>query len=164
SQFLTEILINTPGMIDELLDSLVLNQPRTLAELKLELAELSRGATDPVPILRSFQDKELLRIGVRDLLGKASIRETTEALSDVAEPLLNQVALLEAAQLQSRLGLAMTTNLAPRFVMVGLGKLGGREMSYHSDLDLVLIYEGQRETSPSTLGTSTDTALYFTEL
>src|SRR5262249_46729314 len=44
------------------------------------------------------------------------------------------------------------------------GKLGGREMSYHSDLDLVLIYEGQRETSPSTLGTSTDTALYFTEL
>src|SRR5262249_1512841 len=82
SQFLTEILINSPGMIDDLLDSLVLNQPRTLADLKTELAELCRGATDTVPILRSFQDKELLRIGVRDLLGKASIRETTAALSD----------------------------------------------------------------------------------
>src|SRR5205823_5287707 len=64
SQFLTEILINNPGMIDDLLDSLVLNQPRTLAELGAELGELCRGAADPEPILHSFQDKELLRIGV----------------------------------------------------------------------------------------------------
>ena len=70
SQFLSEILINNPGMIDELLDSLVLNQPRTADELRAELADLCRGAADPDPILHSFQDKELLRIGVRDILGK----------------------------------------------------------------------------------------------
>src|SRR5207237_8948745 len=58
SQFLSEILINNPGMIDELLDSLVLNQPRTAAELRAELAELCRGATALDPILPSFQDKE----------------------------------------------------------------------------------------------------------
>ena len=66
SQFLSEILINNPGMIDELLDSLVLNQPRAAGELRAELAELCRGATDLEPILHSFQDKELLRIGVRE--------------------------------------------------------------------------------------------------
>jgi glutamate-ammonia-ligase adenylyltransferase len=151
SQFLTEILINAPGMIDELLDSLVLNQPRTLAELKSELAELCRGATDPVPILRSFQDKELLRIGVRDLLGKATIRETTEALSDVAETLLYQVVELElrarAPQTRER-----------RHALVALGKLGGREMSYHSDLDLVLIHEDDRKSAPG------ENALFFTDL
>src|SRR2546423_4157777 len=45
SQFLSEILINNPGMADELLDTLVLNQPRTAAELRRELSELCRGAT-----------------------------------------------------------------------------------------------------------------------
>ena len=77
SQFLSEILINNPGMIDELLDSLVLNQPRTAEELRHELTELCRGAADLDPILHSFQDKELLRIGVRDILGKDTIQETT---------------------------------------------------------------------------------------
>ena len=74
SQFLSEILINNPGMIDELLDSLVLNQPRTAGGAAQELTELCRGAADPDPILHSFQDKELLRIGVRDILGKDTIR------------------------------------------------------------------------------------------
>ena len=77
SPFLSGLLINNPGMIDELLDSLVLNQPRTAEELRAELAELCRGASDPDPILHSFQDKEFLRIGVGDLLGKATIRQTT---------------------------------------------------------------------------------------
>ena len=92
SPFLSGLLINNPGMIDELLDSLVLNQPRTARELRAELAELCRGASDPDPILHSFQDKEFLRIGVGDLLGKADVRSTTAALSDVADTVLNQVA------------------------------------------------------------------------
>src|SRR5260370_26127838 len=85
SQFLSEILTNNPGMIDELLDSLVLNQPRTAEELRQELADLCRGASDPDPILHSFQDKELLRIGVPDILGKDTIPATTQGLSDLAE-------------------------------------------------------------------------------
>src|SRR5438552_19104360 len=91
SPFLSGLLINNPGMIDELLDSLVLNQPRTAEELRAELAELCRGASDPDPILHSFQDKEFLRIGVGDLLGKDTIQATTAALSDLAETLLIQI-------------------------------------------------------------------------
>lgn len=147
SQFLTEILINNPGMIDELLDSLVLNQPRSLPELQTELAELCKGAADVEPILHSFQDKELLRIGVRDLLGKSAIRETTAALSDVAEALLGQVTALASFAAAERFGPPMLSDgRAARFLILGLGKLGGREMSYHSDLDLILIYEGEGQT------------------
>ena len=105
SEFLSEILINNPGMIDELLDSLVLNQPRTSLELRQELGDLCKGAADPDPILHSFQSKELLRIGVRDILGKDTIQATTAALSDLAETLLDQIARLQEPPLVKRFGI-----------------------------------------------------------
>ena len=155
SPFLSGLLINNPGMIDELLDSLVLNQPRTAEELRAELAELCRGAVDPEPILHSFQDKEFLRIGVSDLLGKADIRQTTAALSDVADTLLNQVVDLVEPDVQTRWGSPSACGCA----VLGLGKLGGREISYHSDLDLLLVYEVDGKTS-----TGEPNSHYFTEL
>ncbi len=171
SQFLSEILINNPGMIDELLDSLVLNQPRTAAELRRELTDLCHNADDPEPILHSFKDKELLRIGVRDILGKDSTIQTVGALSDLAETILAQIAILEYPPLVRRLGMpTLNSGTASRFVLLGLGKLGGREMSYHSDLDLILVYEGDGRTVPPP-GSSrfdtfelTDNFHFFTDL
>jgi glutamate-ammonia-ligase adenylyltransferase len=175
SQYLSEILINNPGMIDELLDSLVLNQPRTAAELRLELTELCRKATDPEPILHSFQDKEILRIGVRDILGKDNVQQTTVALSDLAETILTQIILLQEPPMTKRFGYPYLsagdrTGQASRYVVLGLGKLGGKELSYHSDLDLILVYEGDGRTGPP-LGASrhdryeqTDNFHFFTEL
>ena len=230
SPFLSGLLINNPGMIDELLDSLVLNQPRPAEELRAELAELCRGANDPEPILHSFQDKEFLRIGVGDLLGKADIRQTTAALSDVADTVLNQVVDLVEPEVRGRFGEPrigqeptphpnpppqggrgqdktsplvgeVAASEAPprvggsdptphplphgerglsppsfpgkgdgglgsahscRYVLLGLGKLGGREISYHSDLDLLLVYE----TDGTTAGGEEATANshFFTEL
>ncbi len=175
SQFLSEILINSPGMIDELLDSLLLDQPRTIDELREELALLCRGAEDLDPILHSFQSKELLRIGVRDILGKDAIRQTTAALSDVAETILVQLASLQYAPLAKRYGVPYLAEgpragQASRFAVLGLGKLGSREMSYQSDLDLIFLYEGDGQTGPPA-GASrfdhfelTDNFHFFTEL
>jgi glutamate-ammonia-ligase adenylyltransferase len=175
SQFLSEILINNPGMIDELLDSLVLNQPRTREELRAELADLSRGAQDLDPILHSFQDKELLRIGVRDVLNKDSIRATTAALSDLAEVLLDQATQPQLGPLEKRYGVP-TLAEGPRagqrcrFAILALGKLGAREMNYHSDLDLMMVYEGDGRTAPPAGATRfdrfelTDNFHFFTEL
>ncbi len=166
STFLSEILINNPGMVDELLDTLVLNQPRTAGELREELQELCRGATvaggprsagtrppSAEPILRSFQDKELLRIGVRDILGKADIRETAAALSDLAEVILSQLTTLQYPTAEARYGVPYLADgpgagRAGRYVLLGLGKFGGRELNYHSDLDLILVYEGDGRTCP----------------
>ncbi len=142
SSFLSELLMTNPGMIDELLDSLVLNQPRGFHDLQYELRELCRNATDLEPILHSFQDKELLRIGVRDILGKDRIQATTMALSELAETILDQVILSLEPMLVERLGTPMLANGQPcRSAWIALGKLGGQEMSYHSDLDLLIIYE-----------------------
>ncbi|HEV3259235.1 MAG TPA: bifunctional [glutamate--ammonia ligase]-adenylyl-L-tyrosine phosphorylase/[glutamate--ammonia-ligase] adenylyltransferase [Gemmataceae bacterium] len=176
SQYLSEILINNPGMIDELLDSLVLNQPRTAQELRAELAELCRGAADPEPILHSFQDKEILRIGVRDVLGKDTVQATTAALSDLAETILAQIAVGQEPAMARRFGVpylaegGARAGRPSRYTLLGLGKLGGRELSYHSDLDLILVYEGDGHTGPPA-GASrfdrfelTDNFHFFTEL
>lgn len=159
SPFLSALLINNPGMIDDLLDSLVLDSPRTPEELRAELAELCRGASDLEPILHSFQDKELLRIGVRDLLGKADVRETATALSDLAESVLNGVFAAHEAGVKARLGVP-----ACRYAVLGLGKLGGRELGYHSDLDLIVVYEADGQTEPPPNRPATSAQHYFTTL
>ena len=145
SPYLSGILMNNPGMIDELLDSLLIDQARGLDELTAELSELLRGATDPDPILHSFQDKELLRIGVRDLLGRDDIRATTAALSDLAEAILGRVVELAARDVRDRragtTGGPANGHLPPNFAVVALGKFGGRELGYHSDLDLIVWHD-----------------------
>jgi glutamate-ammonia-ligase adenylyltransferase len=155
SPYLSGILVNNPGMIDELLDSLLLDQPRSEDELRTELGELLRGASDPEPILRSFQDKELLRIGVRDLLGKDTVRQTTAALSDLADTVLNAVFDRVESELAAKYG------PPGNYTVLGLGKLGGREISYHSDLDLLLVYEADGDTTGPA---RTSTFQFFTEL
>ena len=168
SPYLSSILVRNAGMEDQLLDSLVLDQPRRVEDLAAELGELLRGASDPDLILRSFQDNEFLRIGVRDLLGKAAIRETTAALSDVADTILNAVFDLVEQEVRQRFGTPTSADGASecRYALLGLGKLGGREISYHSDLDLILIYEtdGQTRNDGAPGFDATTNFHFFTEL
>ena len=166
SQFLSQILMSHPGMIDELLDSLVLDQPKSLKDLRNELAELCRGADPHLidRILHSFQNKELLRIGVQDILGKRPLRETLAALSELAEAILSHIVEREYEQHCQRWGEPQNSNaMICRFVLVGLGKLGGKEMSYQSDLDLILIYEDDGQTQ-GRAGESTNNIHFFSEL
>src|SRR5262249_14641450 len=97
------------------------------------------------------------------------------ALSDLAEAILVQIALLQQSPLTKRYGVPFLADgpragQASRYVLLGLGKLGGREMGYHSDLDLVLIYEGDGQTVPPPGSTRFDryelttNYHYFTEL
>ena len=70
------------------MDSLVVDRPLPGAAIKAELAELTKGAEDLAPILWSFRNKEWVRIGTRDILGREPIREVTRELADVAEAIV----------------------------------------------------------------------------
>jgi len=149
SQFLSEILINNPGMIDDLLDSLVDDRAQPASAIKAELGELCRGAEDLAPILLSFRNKEWVRIGTRDILGREPIRDVTRELADVAEAVVTQAARDQWRRRASRFGVPTRASdgRRARWAILGLGKLGGRELNYHSDLDLIFLLEEDGRTA-----------------
>ena len=183
--YLVSILTSHPGMIDELMDSLVLETLPSLAVLQTELAEVAQGAVDIEPVLHSFKNAQHLRVGVRDILGKDDIQATHRALSGVAEVCVQHIIVHEHKKLSKKYGLPTitvtkepdeydsTTPLMHREgtpcepIVLALGKVGGREPNYHSDLDLVFLYETEGQTKPfepSHGAKSTTNSHYFSEL
>ncbi len=153
SNYLADILTGNPGMIDELMDSLLLDKLPSRESLDRELADLTRGAEDVMPILHSFKNAQHLRVGVRDILGKDDIQDTHAALADIAEVILRQIARLEFDRLAQKYGEPSIGDGPQRgepceLVILALGKMGGREPNYHSDMDIVFLYEADGATKP----------------
>jgi [glutamine synthetase] adenylyltransferase / [glutamine synthetase]-adenylyl-L-tyrosine phosphorylase len=173
SPFLAKLLVGNPGMIDELLDSLLIPRLPSPADLDAALAELCRGAVDLDPIIHAFKASQQLRVGVRDILGRQNVTETTAALSAIPESILRVVMAREEERLVERLGEPMagqgeTVGVRAGAVVLAMGKFGGREMNYASDVDLVFLYDHdgisfhRRRTRRSVEGTTN--AHFFAEL
>jgi glutamate-ammonia-ligase adenylyltransferase len=109
--------------------------------------ELCRGAADVERILHSFKNSAHLTIGVRDLLGKESLEATHQAIGDTAEACLRRMIEHEQEALASQYGDPVDADGNPaELLTLGLGKLGGREPNYHSDLDAIFLYSADGET------------------
>ena len=146
SPFLARLLVSNPGMIDELLDSLLIPRLPAPADLDATLSELCAGAVELEPIIHSFKASQQLRVGVRDILGRQDVAETTAALSAIPEAILRVVMGHEEAKLVDRLGEPMagqgeTVGVRAHAVVLAMGKFGGREMNYASDVDIVFLYD-----------------------
>jgi [glutamine synthetase] adenylyltransferase / [glutamine synthetase]-adenylyl-L-tyrosine phosphorylase len=136
SQFLTEILLRNPGYLEEL------TQHRQLADFKSreQIVDEAGLACDPAPLLagkldalRRFQHRELLRIGACDAFGLFDLKSVTVQLSLLADSVVQTCLRLLAREL----------GLDPQpFVVLAFGKLGGEELNYSSDIDLVFLAEG----------------------
>jgi glutamate-ammonia-ligase adenylyltransferase len=145
--YLAGILINSPGMIDELIDSLLINRLPSTQRLEAHSLELCRGAADIELILNSFKNSAHLTIGVRDILGKESLEATHQAIGDTAESCVRRMIEHEQEMLASQFGDPVDEQGQPaELLTLGLGKLGGREPNYHSDLDAVFLYSAEGET------------------
>jgi glutamate-ammonia-ligase adenylyltransferase len=169
SPFLARLLVTNPGMIDELLDGLLIERLPTPAELDADLAERCRGATDIKPILHAFKASQQLLVGIRDMLGKQDAETTTAALTAIAEAAVREVVGVEFQRLGERLGEPLATAdpaAGPAgAVVLALGKFGGREMNYASDLDVVFLYDHDGGSQPRRRGgPSTSNAHFFGEL
>lgn len=170
--YLAGILTSNPGMLDELMDSLVLDKLPTIETLHATLAELCRGAEDLQPILHSFKNAQHLRVGVRDILGKEDVQATTAALADIAEVCLQQITVREHERLLQKFGRPRRASprgdvLPCELVILALGKLGGREPNYHSDLDIIFLYEADGTTHHdrrNRSGQTTSNQHFFSEL
>jgi glutamate-ammonia-ligase adenylyltransferase len=148
SPYLASHLVGHPELIDSLVraDSAAAPEPVAAdlgASLRamLEAALLPTGAIDEeavLAVLRRFRVTELLRIGMNDLAGALASEGVHRALSTLAE-----VVLAEAVEWSRRLVAARIKGPweRVRLAVLAMGKLGAREMSYGSDLDLVFIYD-----------------------
>lgn len=171
SPYLCSILTTNPGMLDGLMDSLVLDKLPSRESLRETLAELCHAAEDLEPILHSFKNDQQLRVGVRDLLGKEDVLATTAALSNIADVCLEQIAAREYLRLVSKFGepqIGEGPNASEpcEMVILAMGKFGGQEMNYHSDLDIIFLYEADGHTRRAAMlrSETTTNQHFFSEL
>jgi glutamate-ammonia-ligase adenylyltransferase len=171
SPYLSSILTTNPGMLDGLMDSLVLDKLPARDALGQTLAELTHAAEDMDPILHSFKNDQQLRVGVRDLLGKEDAQATQAALTVIAEACLEQIAAREYERLAAKFGRprvedGLRAGQPCEMAILGMGKFGGQEMNYHSDLDIVFLYEADGHTAheASRRGETTSNQHFFSEL
>jgi glutamate-ammonia-ligase adenylyltransferase len=133
SQFLTEILLSSPGHLDRLAQHKRLAELKSVQQLRIEAEGSMLGIDDPeeqLNALRRFQRWELLRIGICDFFGLLDLRRVTVQLSLLADALVQ--ACVNHAYGQSGVS-------AQGFAVIAMGKLGGEELNYSSDIDLLFL-------------------------
>jgi len=157
SPFMAEILIRHPAWFYWLSEPDVLARPRSEDEVADDLA----AALDPLrtderrlDTIRLAKRREILHIGVRDLLRLATVEDTVAALSLLAEALIEAACTVAEDGLRASLGLrplparGRRSSVRRGFTVLGLGKLGGGELNFSSDVDLVYLYATDRGRVP----------------
>jgi len=143
SAWAADYLTRHPMLLDELLDARVLLEEPDWDAWRRELAALlashSGDQERQMDALRHFQHAQSFRLLAQDLAGLLSVERLADHLSALADIVIAATLAAVWAQLHG------ADAAPPRFAVVGYGKLGGKELGYASDLDLVFIYEDQDE-------------------
>jgi glutamate-ammonia-ligase adenylyltransferase len=140
SQFLADILVRNPELFHWLTSTNVLKVAKTNEEYAMETFEamkLFQRMEKKLDSLKRFQRRELLRVGARQLLKEADVSTTSAELSSLADAIIECVLQLGLRHLAETIPLDSESTLA----VVGLGKLGGGELNFSSDIDLMFVYD-----------------------
>lgn len=141
-------LARYPLLLDELLDPNTLYQPTATDAYRDELRQyLLRVPEDDeeqqLEALRQFKQTQLLRIAAADIAGTLPVMKVSDHLTWLAEAIIDAVVQQAWMQMVARYG--QPTHLDERegrgFAVVGYGKLGGWELGYSSDLDLIFLHD-----------------------
>ncbi len=138
-----------------------------LATLRMQLT-LDLSEEEFLRGLRVYRNREYLRIGTRDLLGKATLEDTVQDLSHLAEAAVQIAYEYVRTHLRAEYGEAVVEEngqIRPLgFVIFGMGKFGGEELNFSSDIDLIYLYE--QDAGPTTGGSKgkTEPRNFFTQL
>jgi len=150
SNFLVTIVLKHPHLLAWLFDE-GLSLSRTLESLMDEAASRTEGLTTVEEVsreLRLLKQKEYLRIGARDLLKIASLEETTRELSDLASACLDAAVRFSMARHRAAHGRPVYVQdgveKEGELTVIGMGKLGGRELNFSSDIDIIYIYSSDK--------------------
>lgn len=147
SAWISQLLVKYPVLLDELLDPRQLYRPPEKAPLALELTErLGKHGVDEyeqrLDALRHFKQINVLRVAAADAAGAIPLMKVSDHLSWIAEVLLAQVLDMCWQELTGKHGRPGLSDPAysTGFIVVAYGKLGGIELGYGSDLDIVFVH------------------------
>lgn len=149
SAYLAEILAREPSLYSYLLEPPVdlETYPRYLQQETLRIASLFPHLWDRLDALRRLKRHEFLRIGLQDLTGRIPYEVVVEAITALAEELIRSATEWVIT--------SQPTKIKIPFAVIAMGKLGGRELNYSSDVDLLFVYRS----SSTSMGENQETDL-----
>jgi len=172
-EFLAAQIAAHPLLLDELIDERLLTQLPSRAAFVRELAERMEQLheDDPeqqVEALRQFQRAALFRVAVADLTGLLPLMQVSDRLTDIAELIVEYALQLGWRQITAQFGTPTCRDggrlRAVRIGAIGYGKLGGMELGYSSDLDLVFLHDSRGERQETSGARPIENQLFFVRL
>jgi glutamate-ammonia-ligase adenylyltransferase len=171
--FLVRQLAANPLLLDELIDQRLFEalpgRDELTQELDLEVDPLQEQ--DPerqVEALRHFQQAAVFRVAVADLSGRLPLMRVSDRLTDIAELIIERAVDLSMRQICAQWGVPMCGEGPQRrpitICVAGYGKLGGRELGYGSDLDLVFLHDSEGERQETAGPRNIDNQVFFLRL
>ncbi len=157
SQLLSRIFIQRPELLDTMVSRSYVTATKDRAQMAAELAEqmlLAEDYEQKLDSLRRFRNEEFLRIALHDLHGQMRKGAGALQLSWLAEVCLEEACRIARRELVPRFGGPFADGAdagqerETAFAIVAMGKLGGSELNYHSDLDIIFIYDCEGRTQP----------------
>ncbi|MDH3908541.1 MAG: bifunctional [glutamate--ammonia ligase]-adenylyl-L-tyrosine phosphorylase/[glutamate--ammonia-ligase] adenylyltransferase [Gammaproteobacteria bacterium] len=172
SNYIADQIARFPLLLDELLDPRLYSESVTRADLSEELRDRLNGASDDsescMQVISQFQRSTMFRIAVADFNGKLPIMKVSDGLTWLAESVLEETLRVAWHDLIERHGVPRyTLNGMTReagFGIVAYGKLGGLELSYGSDLDIVFLHDSCGEKQVTDGDKPLDNGLFFGRL
>jgi glutamate-ammonia-ligase adenylyltransferase len=144
SQYFADILVRDPELFRWLTTTGLLTSAKTKKELldeAAQVASLFKTVERKINALKRFYRREILRIGVSDVLGELDLIAVTQQLSDLADAIISTTCSLGSEISIERFGSFPNT----QYAVIGLGKLGGSELNYSSDVDILFVYDEDGE-------------------
>jgi len=150
STFLSEAVIHNPERLLHVANSGSFYRSLTVEDYEQRLFEFLGKESEVLPLalgLARFRRQQLLRIVLRDVLGVATLSEVTQELSCLADSILDLAYRRTRAEFITRHGEPrLPDGRVCGLSVISLGKLGGGELNYSSDIDLMFVYGGNGET------------------
>ncbi|HEU4626089.1 MAG TPA: bifunctional [glutamate--ammonia ligase]-adenylyl-L-tyrosine phosphorylase/[glutamate--ammonia-ligase] adenylyltransferase [Steroidobacteraceae bacterium] len=172
--FLANQIASHPVLLDELLDERLLLHLPARADLEAELDLMLEQVADEdaerqVETLRQFQRVAIFRIAVADLTGFLPLMKVSDRLTEVAEIIVERAIVMGWQQMTAQFGVPMCSESGGarrpvRVCAVGYGKLGGMELGYSSDLDLVFLHDSMGEQQETDAPRAIDNQIFFVRL
>jgi glutamate-ammonia-ligase adenylyltransferase len=145
SNFLSDILSVNSEFFYWIVNPASLENPIVKKEFKKEIETsllLYNSFNAKVHLLKSIKRRELLKIGLRDIYVSIPLKKITEELSVLASTLTSELFQLCVYETLKKYNITKTT---ANYCLISLGKLGGNELNYSSDVDLILFYDRERK-------------------